>query len=133
MEGFFSAFTPENVDKAFATSVMAGLTEFVGNIASVAGSLQGARNFSALSNRIDDIQTIKYNPRIRERALQAPLYHNFPYSFDKEILKTNPNILKDGSKFYQFPGSVNGKLGNYELIQNSKGVIYHRNFKPIKE
>jgi hypothetical protein len=42
-----------------------------------------------------------YHPRIRARGVEDPSAHNFPYSFDDEILATDPKVQKDGSLLYQ--------------------------------
>lgn len=73
-----------------------------------------------------------YLPRIRERAVVDPKAHNFPYSFDEFVLKQKPQILPDGSKFYNAPGTINKTPGKYEIIVNPKNEIYHRNFNSKK-
>jgi len=41
--------------------------------------------------------SFEYNPRVRERALNDPVGHNFPYSFDDVILSTKPTRQANGS------------------------------------
>jgi hypothetical protein len=84
---------------------------------------------------------------LRQRALEDPRSHNFPYSFDKKILKTEPIIQKDGYKIYRLEGSMTGKKvtdpitgakvqqykdGVYEIGVNKNGIIDHRFFRPYK-
>ncbi len=52
---------------------------------------------------------LKYAPRVRARAVQDPTSHNFPYSFDKGILNTKPNIKNNGYQIYQKEGTMTGK------------------------
>jgi hypothetical protein len=46
------------------------------------------------------IQSFKYHERIRIRAVQDPVAHNFPYSFDEIILKVNPIKQKNGTLLF---------------------------------
>jgi RHS repeat-associated protein len=72
----------------------------------------------------------KYHPRVRTRSLQDPKSHNFPYSFDDEILSTKPVPKKNGYNIYQKEGSMNDKYGVYEIGVTKDGVIDHRFFRP---
>jgi hypothetical protein len=73
--------------------------------------------------------TFKYHSRIRARALQDPVAHNFPYSFDDIILQAKPVIQKDKSLLYKYAGSLNGKEGFFEIGLNpSTNTIFHRTF-----
>ena len=75
-------------------------------------------------------ENFQYHPRIKARALNDPVAHNFPYSFDKVILKTKPIKQADGSLLYRQTGSLNGKQGIYEIGLNpDTGIIFHRTFK----
>ena len=70
-----------------------------------------------------------YHPRIRERGLQDPVGHNFPYSYDDVILRSTPVTQADGSLLYRVPGAINGKDGFFEIAVNpSSGTIFHRTF-----
>lgn len=70
-----------------------------------------------------------YHPRIRERGLQDPVGHNFPYSYDDVILKSTPVTQADGSLLYRVPGSINGKDGFFEIAVNpNTQTIFHRTF-----
>lgn len=70
-----------------------------------------------------------YHPRIRERGLQDPVGHNFPYSYDDVILKSPPVTQADGSLLYRVPGSINGKDGFFEIAVNpATETIFHRTF-----
>ncbi|MGL4427019.1 MAG: hypothetical protein ACRCUQ_04625, partial [Alphaproteobacteria bacterium] len=71
----------------------------------------------------------KYHSRIRERSLQDPTGHNFPYSFDDIILKARPIIQKDGSLLYRTPGVLRNKKGYFEMAINPRTeTIFHRVF-----
>ena len=82
---------------------------------------------------------LKYDARVRIRALEDPVSHNFPYSFDKYILNTKPILKSNGYKIYQLPGTMHGSVENavqsikngvYEIGVKSNGVIDHRFFRP---
>jgi len=72
----------------------------------------------------------KYHPRVRARSVQDPKSHNFPYSFDDDILSTKPISRKNDYKIYQKEGSMNDKAGVYEIGVTKDGVIDHRFFRP---
>jgi hypothetical protein len=48
----------------------------------------------------------KYADRVRMRAVQDPVSHNFPYSFDDAILSTNPILENNGYKIFQQSGTI---------------------------
>ena len=63
--------------------------------------------------------------------------HSFP-----EIVRNyeqfgtvSSQVGKDGSLYYHLhiPGWYNGKAGQFEFIKDSKGIITHRLFRPIKK
>lgn len=72
----------------------------------------------------------EYADRIRVRALEDPVSHNFPYSFDNSILSTDPIIKNNGYRIFQQEGSMNNKNGFYEIGIARGNVIDHRFFKP---
>lgn len=87
---------------------------------------------------------LRYDARVRARAVQDPKSHNFPYSFDDAILATDPVVKPSGYKVYQLRGSMTGKVvtdpttgirtqqyksGVYEIGVNKLGVIDHRFFR----
>jgi hypothetical protein len=74
----------------------------------------------------------KYSDRVRTRAVQDPVSHNFPYTFDDAILATNPIPKANGYNIYQKPGTMNGKTGVFEIGVTKDGVIDHRFFRPDK-
>ena len=77
--------------------------------------------------------SFKYAKRIRTRALQDPVGHNFPYSFDDVILKVKPITQADGSLLYRHAGHLNGKSGFYEIGLNPQTkTIFHRTFVGAK-
>jgi RHS repeat-associated protein len=88
---------------------------------------------------------LKYNPRVRARGVEDPKSHNFPYSFDKEVLSTKPIPKKNGYSIYQKEGTMTGKVvtdpktgvrtqqykeGVFEIGVRKDGVIDHRFFRP---
>jgi hypothetical protein len=76
--------------------------------------------------------SVKYADRVRMRAVQDPVSHNFPYSFDDAILSTNPILKNNGYKIFQQSGTMNGKSGVFEIGFTKNGVIDHRFFRPFK-
>jgi hypothetical protein len=79
-----------------------------------------------------DAAAVSYSPRIRARGVQDPLYHNFPYSYDAEILASTPVVQTDGSLLFRVPGFVNGKSIVYEIAMNPETrLIFHRMVKDI--
>ena len=79
--------------------------------------------FNELKNR--------YADRVRERALQDPKSHNFPYSFDNVILDSKPNLKPNGYQIFQSRGTMNGIEGNFEIGVNNENIIDHRFFRPF--
>ena len=75
---------------------------------------------------------LKYADRVRARAVQDPKAHNFPHSYDREIIQSSTPVLrKDGSLQYNHKGSMSGKEGVFEITINPEtGTIFHRNFRP---
>ena len=74
----------------------------------------------------------RYADRVRMRAMEDPLSHNFPYSFDDAILATRPMLKRNGYKIFQLKGNMNGKSGVFEIGLTKDGVIDHRFFRPLK-
>ncbi|EOM75829.1 RHS repeat protein [Rhodococcus rhodnii] len=71
-----------------------------------------------------------YHPRIRERGLEDPVGHNFPYSFDDVILQSHPIPQADGSLMYRADGFLDGKPGSYEIALNpDRNLIFHRTWR----
>ncbi len=72
----------------------------------------------------------KYHPRVRQRGVEDPRGHNFPYSFDDAILKEQPIPQPDGSLLYRKPGAINDTEGIFEIGLNpDTGTIFHRTFR----
>jgi RHS repeat-associated protein len=79
---------------------------------------------------VTNIRSYEYHPRIRMRALQDPVAHNFPYSFDEVILKSNPIKQVNGTFLYRQTGTLNGRSGVFELgVNNESKIIFHRTFR----
>ena len=74
-----------------------------------------------------DLQIKGYDNRI---TLQTDLYHDFPRSFDEQIVKDGWLYGTSGnSRMMIAPGTVNGANGVYTVgINTETGIIYHRNF-----
>jgi hypothetical protein len=106
---------------------------------------------SGPSNAAEGVSATKhglpYAPRVRERAVQDPTSHNFPYSYDDGILATKPIPKKNGYQIYQERGTMAGKVttdpktgvrtqhykeGVFEIGVTKDGVIDHRFFRPDK-
>jgi RHS repeat-associated protein len=73
---------------------------------------------------------LPYDPRVRMRALEEPVSHNFPYSFDNIILSTNPVAKPNGYRIFQHPGTMNRHKGVFEIGVTKDFVIDHRFFRP---
>jgi RHS repeat-associated protein len=88
---------------------------------------------------------LKYADRVRQRALEDPVSHNFPYSFDKGILSTTPIPKNNGYTMCQQPGAMTGKSyidgvtgsrvqtykdGVFEIGVTKDGIIDLRFFRP---
>jgi hypothetical protein len=95
-----------------------------------------------VANKVGDL---KYSPRVRARGVEDPKSHNFPYSFDREILSTKPIPKPNGYNIYQMEGTMTGKVvtdlktgirtqqikeGFFEIGVTKDGVIDHRFFRP---
>ena len=76
--------------------------------------------------------SFKYADRVRMRAVQDPVSHNFPYSFDDAILSTSPILKNNGYKIFQQSGTMNSKNGVFEIGLIKDGIIDHRFFRPVK-
>jgi hypothetical protein len=74
----------------------------------------------------------KYADRITKRAIQDPVSHNFPYSFDDVILSAKPIFKNNGYKIFQKQGTMNNKNGIFEIGLTKDGIIDHRFFRPFK-
>ena len=94
---------------------------FCAGEAGAAGGL--AKTFSAAGGLI-------YSDRVRVRGTADPTSHNFPYSYDSEILSTQPQARPNGYKIFQKSGTMNGRTGMFEIGVNRNGVIDHRFFRP---
>jgi len=73
------------------------------------------------------LQIKGYDNRV---TLQTDLYHDFPRSFDEQIVKDGWLYGTSGnSRMMVAPGTVNGANGIYTVgINTETGIIYHRNF-----
>ncbi len=74
---------------------------------------------------------LQYSERVAARSAEdAGPYHNFPSSFDKEIIQNGEKTVgSNGYTQYNLRGSINGQEGTYEIgVQN--GQIVHRFFSP---
>ena len=64
-----------------------------------------------------------------------PTAHNFPTSFDKQLLSQKPAVVRaDGREEYLLTGSMNGKNGVYHItVRPSDNTIIHRVFIPSSD
>jgi RHS repeat-associated protein len=68
-----------------------------------------------------------YATRIRARALQDPRGHNFPYSYDRSILRGRPTVQSDGSLLYSADGYIGRTAVTYQIAVNPRtNIIFHR-------
>ncbi len=74
----------------------------------------------------------KYANKVRERALTDPRGHNFPYSFDDLILKSNPINKPNGYQIFRLNGTMNGNPGFFEIGLTKENIIDHRVFRIFK-
>ncbi|MFW9873666.1 MAG: RHS repeat domain-containing protein, partial [Candidatus Thorarchaeota archaeon] len=123
-----------------ASMIDSGMS-IVGSMGGIA-AVRASKTTTILGNKLNvnlkSIKTVEsnenfqYHPRIRARAIHDPIAHNFPYSFDKVILKTKPIKRIDGSLLYRHTGILNGKQGIYEIGLNpDTGIIFHRTFRGV--
>jgi hypothetical protein len=115
----------------------------IGTVIDVAMAGKGLVSLSAKSaaklaaksiDGADDAFThgLQYAERVRTRAIEDPKSHNFPYAFDDTILTMPPVPKTNGYTIYQAPGSMDGKLGVFEIGVTKDGFIDHRFFRPNK-
>lgn len=91
------------------------------------------------------INKFRYAPRVRARGVEDPSSHNFPYSFDAQILSTKPIPKRNGYLIFQHRGSMTGRVvrdpqtgirtqkyleGVFEIGVTKDGIIDHRFFRP---
>jgi hypothetical protein len=76
-------------------------------------------------------EELKYSDRVQARSAEDPgPNHNFPSSFDKEIIQNGKKTVgSDGYTQYNLRRSIKGKGGAYE-IGTQNGQIVHRFFRP---
>ena len=71
--------------------------------------------------------------KYQDRVLKASdKFHNFPVSFDKEIIKNGAwsQRLKDGADWYELKGTINNTDGIYQIGINASDEIFHKAFIP---
>jgi len=78
------------------------------------------------------VSAIPYAQRIRQRAIESPGGHNFPYSFDEAILSTDPTTLNSGAQGYALRGYKNSTKVVYNIIVDD-GVITHRDLVNVNK
>ncbi|WP_442601939.1 RHS repeat domain-containing protein [Paenibacillus sp. KN14-4R] len=76
-----------------------------------------------------------YSKSVLDKMKKDPTAHNFPTSFDKQILSQKPALLReDGRAEYLLTGSMNGKDGVYHMtVRPSDNSIIHRVFIPSSD
>jgi len=103
--------------------VVGGLSAGVAGYSTIARPLRSARSSTREISH-------QYAPRVRARGVQDPVSHNFPYSFDDQILSTIPKTFSNGYQIFELRGSMNGKVGFFEIGRRKGGIIDHRFFRP---
>jgi hypothetical protein len=118
---------------------LAGLGPIAGQLPAAVRGVLGAigiprpvaqSNFGDLTKG-DDLGP-QYHERVRQRALEDPVGHNFPASYDAEILAGDPIPKPNGYTIFRKSGSLNGNDGVFEIGVDKDGVIDHRFFRRNK-
>jgi hypothetical protein len=128
-------FTEKGLEELGMSPQAASMTNAVIGITG-SGILKNGNAFVSTANAFNNIETnafqhnFKYASRVRVRALEDPVSHNFPYSFDDAILATQPVLKNNGYKMFQLNGTMNDKSGVFEIGLTIEGVIDHRFFRP---
>ena len=139
VDGIYSIFAYTHLGgKAFESYEDKIKTRLGGLLTLGSPILSGGGSAASLADEVAKTSTnafkhsFKYADRVRMRAVQDPVSHNFPYSFDDAILSTNPILKNNGYKIFQQSGTMNGKNGVFEIGLTKDGIIDHRFFRPIK-
>jgi hypothetical protein len=118
---------------------LAGFGPIVGELPTAARGISGALRIlrpAAESNPGDLTESdnfgSQYHDRVRQRALEDPVGHNFPSSYDSEILASEPIPRPDYYTIFRKSGSLNGNDGVFEIGVNKDGIIDHRVFRRNK-
>lgn len=115
-------------DKGFEVVVgIVGAAPVVGDGIQLA--LKGGKVASEIGSAVR--HNYSYHDRVRQRSLDDPKSHNFPYSFDDEIIQNGTRIDRpNGYTIHQMRGKMNTTDGVYEIGVTKDGVIDHRFFRP---
>ena len=137
-EGFYNAWA-DKARRERSIEVLAKLQWFATAYTHVGGFAMGAYSINAVKSLAIPNQFsyglrydgIRYHPRFNT---QTDTYHNFPRSFDNQIMRYGAPSLRisDGARWFEMPGSINGVRGNYQIGISNSNRIFHRNFVPIK-
>ena len=75
-------------------------------------------------------QKLQYDLRLES---QLDTYHNFPYSFDKTIIRYGEKLpTTSNGMMYRLKGSINGVDGYYGIKISKDGKIFHRQFMELR-
>ncbi len=139
VDGIYSIFANTHLGgKAFESYEDKIKTRLGGLLTLGSPILSGGGSAASLADEVAKTSTnafkhsFKYADRVRMRAVQDPVSHNFPYSFDDAVLSTQPILKNNGYKIFQQSGTMNGKNGVFEIGLTKDGIIDHRFFRPIK-
>ena len=141
-------FIPEGLSDGLLQYGTAGVGKGlkIGN--TVRKGLAGAATQAVKNSEKAFKHNFKYARRVRQRGVQDPKSHNFPYSFDDEILATEPILKNNGYRIFEKPGKMLGKVvtdpktgartqtykdGVFEIGVTKDGVIDHRFFRSRKK
>lgn len=148
----FTPLTPSNKSQAVWDTMGSTGTILGFGFASAFAPGTAARTLSILPEAESSVSTnFFYSARVLKRSAEDPgPYHNFPTSFDKQILGqgnrtvtpnyynvSRPGVTND-AVMYELPGQVNGKNGVFEIgtrpsYSGNTEVIWHRFFNPVKK
>lgn len=125
---FFDYETPRPGSEALGAFV--GERAFDITLAYATGRVAGKFTAPAAEPAFIGPKPLSYAPRVRMRAIEDPVGHNFPYSFDNVILSTKPvRTEANGYRFFQHPSSLNGKDKIFEIGVTTDFVIDHRHIR----
>jgi hypothetical protein len=129
--GFISVGGPAKV--VSSTDDLARIIDKTGDVAKATDKAGDAANKAGdaakAGDKVDNVP--EYDPRIRQRAIEDPRGHNFPFSFDAQILKTTPTTIRGGGQGYALRGFNNGKEVIYNIIVKD-GKIVHRDMISVR-
>lgn len=93
-------------------------------------------NFKIIKPILPDSKGIITNrPAIKgyaNRAWPTDKNHTFPRTMDKKIVEEGLLLYHKGNTGFIYPGTVDGKMGFYNITMDRNNIIKHRMFYPYK-